>query len=144
MAVNMVGSSDEAADLVQESFVKFFDRSPRKMPENARAYLFAMVANAGRDYWRRENRHVRMDAVRERVDRRTPDQGAAADQELGWLASAVAQLPPKQHRVFALRRIEGLSIGEIAARTGTSPKTVENHLTVVLRKLRKALRGGSN
>ncbi|MEZ4829222.1 MAG: RNA polymerase sigma-70 factor [Bacteroidia bacterium] len=52
------------------------------------------------------------------------------------LYSGINQLPEKCREVFYLSRFEQLSHREIAEKMGISSKTVENHLTKALRRLR--------
>ena len=51
----------------------------------------------------------------------------------------VAELPEKCRQIFKLSRREHLSTKEIAIRLGIAPKTVENQLTIALRRLRSVL-----
>jgi len=53
--------------------------------------------------------------------------------ELRLLSKLVDELPPQCRRVFTLRKIHGLSPGEIAERLGLSVSTVEKHLVKALR-----------
>ena len=49
------------------------------------------------------------------------------------------QLPEKCREIFLLSKKEELSNKEIAAKLGVSVKTVENQMTIALRKLRSCL-----
>ncbi|WP_363322877.1 sigma factor-like helix-turn-helix DNA-binding protein [uncultured Sunxiuqinia sp.] len=49
------------------------------------------------------------------------------------------QLPPRQKESFIRKRQQEQSIKKIAADLELSPKTVENHLTQALKKIREAL-----
>lgn len=51
----------------------------------------------------------------------------------------IAQLPPRQQEVIILRKKEGVPVKEIAIRLDISPKTVENHLTEALKKMKNGL-----
>lgn len=55
------------------------------------------------------------------------------------LDEGVAELPEKCRQIFKLSRREHLSTKEIAIRLGIAPKTVENQLTIALRRLRSVL-----
>ncbi|SMC65773.1 RNA polymerase sigma factor [Pedobacter africanus] len=59
------------------------------------------------------------------------------------LDEAVAKLPAKCRDVFNLSRKDHLSTKEVAVRLGISPKTVENQLTIALRRIRFALGSAS-
>jgi RNA polymerase sigma-70 factor (ECF subfamily) len=53
---------------------------------------------------------------------------------------ALEKVPPRAREVYQLNREEGLSYREIAETLQISPKTVEVHISKVLRILRKELR----
>ena len=55
------------------------------------------------------------------------------------LDAAVDQLAPKCREVFLLSKFEDLSNKEIAEKLGISVKTVENQMTIALKKLREYL-----
>jgi RNA polymerase sigma-70 factor (ECF subfamily) len=55
------------------------------------------------------------------------------------LDTAVSQLAPKCREIFLLSKLEGLSNREIAERLNISVKTVENQMTIALKKLREYL-----
>ena len=55
------------------------------------------------------------------------------------LDDGVADLPEKCRQIFKLSRKDHLSTKEIAVRLGIAPKTVENQLTIALRRLRSVL-----
>lgn len=55
------------------------------------------------------------------------------------LDAAVDQLAPKCREIFLLSKFEDLSNREIAEKLGISVKTVENHMTIALKKLREYL-----
>ena len=52
---------------------------------------------------------------------------------------AIASLPEKCRDIFIMRRQEGLTNKEIAEYLGVSVKTVENQITIAIKKLRKEL-----
>jgi len=52
------------------------------------------------------------------------------------LEGSIIQLPEKCRKIFLLSRMEQLSTKEIAQRLALSPKTVENQLTIALRRVR--------
>lgn len=53
--------------------------------------------------------------------------------------AACEKLPEKTRRIFIMSRLQGLKNAEIAQKTGISIKTVENHINIASRKLRKEL-----
>lgn len=53
--------------------------------------------------------------------------------------SAIEKLPEKSRQIYLLAWEENLSHKEIAGQLGITPKTVENHVGIALRKLRESL-----
>ncbi len=53
---------------------------------------------------------------------------------------AIKELPEKSRLIYQMAWEENLSQKEIAQKLGLSPKTVENHVGIALRKLRDSLR----
>jgi len=56
------------------------------------------------------------------------------------LARAIAALPPQCAKVFVLRKMQGLSQKEIAARLNISVRTVENHVALGLVRCKAYMR----
>ena len=51
--------------------------------------------------------------------------------------NAVEEMPPQRKQVFTMSRILGMKNGEIADRLNLSKKTVENHINLALKEIRK-------
>lgn len=66
------------------------------------------------------------------------DDLVAKDMQL-LIDMVVEGMPSQRKIIYKLSREEGLSNAEIAEKLQISKKTVENHLTLALRELRKAL-----
>lgn len=52
---------------------------------------------------------------------------------------ALASLPPNRRRAFMLSRMEGLSYKEIALKMEISDRTVEKHISMALKQLKKIM-----
>ncbi|MGX5817661.1 RNA polymerase sigma factor [Chitinophaga lutea] len=143
LALSFLKSPDAAEDIIQEVFLKLWLRR-ESLPalREFRPYLMVMVRNEIISA-------MRKDAVRQkRHDRflddcgplHTGDPGVPASETAKLICAALDQLPEKQRQIFNLSREEGLNHDMIAARTGLSPKTVSNTITIVLNHLRTFLR----
>ena len=126
-----------AADLAQDAFVRMLCAAPATEVLDARAYLFRTAANLAIDRGRRE-RLVPMVSASSAVIEETLDSAASPErivmsrEELALLRSALEELPARPREVFILARIEGLSLVEIGARLGISPKTAFGHMVKAL------------
>ena len=139
----MTRESDEAHEIVQETFVRIWDHRRGIDPGGAFvAYAFRIAGNIVRDNARREKRRERLDAlIAPPGQDATYDPDIALEQELleERLRKAVEGLPERCRSVFLLSRIEGKSNSEIAGLLGTSVRTVEHQVSHALSVLRRAL-----
>jgi RNA polymerase sigma factor (sigma-70 family) len=53
------------------------------------------------------------------------------------ILNSIEKMPERQRRVFYLKRIMNYKVKEIAEIMNIKPKTVENHLTIVIKSLKK-------
>lgn len=143
-AVRMLGSIDDAEDVVQEVLVRVYaDRVKRKNVERVVPYLYRMVSNACLDRRRRErNRPAPIELARlEDI----PDEGNEAHtqveaiDELRWIEHHLSQLPTKQAEVIRLRVLDDLPLIDIAQIVGCSLSTAKSRLCYGLRKLRQVV-----
>jgi RNA polymerase sigma factor (sigma-70 family) len=135
---------DAAADVAQDAYLRLLRLAPRTAPDNPRAYLFQVAANAARDRMAGEQRRnlvVDGGALLETAACPKPDAEAAAmaRNRLRILAAAVEDLPPRCREVFLMSRLDGLRNGEIAARLGISRNMVEKHIIKAMLHCRKRL-----
>ena len=140
----LLKDSDTAADIVQSVFIKLWEHSDYMPVEvNVKAYLYSMVRNKVINYIR-DNRSrlihnyciVRENGLIEDADFLQSIEDAA---EQDKLKKAMEKLTVQQRKVIEYR-LEGKSNAEIAELMGISKKTVENHLNLVLKEIRKITR----
>ncbi len=109
------------------------------------AYLFTTANSIVLQHLRR-SRIVSIEALADADGRGIPDDGATPErlasshQELRRVGRLIRQLPEKCREAFVLRRVEGLSQREIAARMRISENTVEKHICKGIRLLMEAMK----
>ena len=59
------------------------------------------------------------------------------DELYAVVRSEMDKMPPQRKRVFEMSRMEGLSTAQISQQLNISPRTVERHLSLALKSLRK-------
>lgn len=143
---------DMAADLVQDIFVRFWEKYKGQDAPLWSGILFTMTRNRCLD----QLKHL---SVKHRIlgrkfpgedleklaledfsgDFSSSDALLIQDELDKTLNQAIASLPPKCREVFSLSRREGLSNKEIAQRLGISLKSVEKHITKALKILHQAI-----
>ena len=138
----------EVADLRQEIYVRVYESAARERPVSPRAFLIATARHLIVDRVRRE-RIVSIDFTQDLdsknvlIDSVSPEQRLNARQELRQLADALDLLSEDCRAVVWLRRVEGLSQREVAARLGMQEGTVASHLCRGLKVLTKVVLRGA-
>jgi RNA polymerase sigma factor (sigma-70 family) len=139
----------EVADLIQEVYVRVYERARDQRPLQPKAFLFATARNLMTDLLRK-SRVVSIDTVQEidqiesMVDELTPERRLSARQDLGRLAHAFDLLSDKCRDVVWYRRVEGLSQRETAERLGVREEAIESQLARGIRALAHAIFGGAD
>lgn len=142
-------SSDDSADLVQETLLVFVRRCAEYDGRaSTRTWLFGILINKMRERRRVSFRESSFDAIDEVVENRfdasgswskppeAPDSYAATRQAIDWLESCLAKLPEQRRIAFFLNEVEQLSYGEICTILDVS----SNNLGVLMFRARNALR----
>ncbi len=132
LAVLMLGSVDQAEDVVQDAFAAVGDRWGSL--ENPGGYLRTCVVNGCRQVLRDRERRTRRLAslvpTPPGEELPVPDDG---------LHRALARLSPRQRAVVILRYLEDRPDAEIAGILSCRPSTVRSLARRALRRLRREL-----
>ena len=131
-------------DILQESYLRIFRARAAGKIDHPKAYLFNTARNAALDRLRRE-RVVVFEPLTDSegsfvlegsADATSPD----VDFELETLAAAIRTLPERCREVLILRKYQGLSHEEIAARLGITRNTVNAQITIAMLRCREYFR----
>lgn len=123
----------ELEDICQDAFVKVYEAAQQERPKSVKPFVFTVARNALID----RARHARIIPIEAAIDPEaldiasdepSPERAAIARDELKRLQAALDRLPKRCREAVMLRKIEGLSMREIAERMGISIKTVDAHL----------------
>jgi len=145
--VHVVGSREDARDLVQDAFVQAFLRLESFQGASAfYTWLYRIALNLSLS-WKRKQRPIQsVDQVREVSGSEPIDQGARPEQNLdqderaGQVRRALAQLSDEHRQVLVLREMEGASYETIAAMLELPIGTVRSRLHRARLELRDQLR----
>src|SRR5262249_48819704 len=124
-------------------FLRTYERG--SSVQEPRAFLFAIAHNLARDH-RRHERVAGLAHASESVDPQreasslSPEDLLIDDEASRLLREAVNQLPPQCHVALTLKVFHGQTYKEIAERLGLSPRTVEKHVAIGLRRTHTYLR----
>lgn len=138
-ADNIVRNEDESHDIVQEVFLKFWNKkSEHDTIVNKKAYLVKSVINASLTYLEKNKRTISLNKLNVKASE-TSDSPLKQKELENKIQAALEQLPPKCRTIFALSRFEEMKYKEIAEHLGISVKTVENQMGIALKKMRQEL-----
>lgn len=147
MALRMLGRPHDAADVVQETFLRCYLNLPRLRGATVRAWLYRVAVNAAHDVGRREARRPAEpleDAQGNVVDLPDPALGpdVVAEQREAARAvtGAILALPEEFRAAVVLRDVNDLSYEEVAAALGVPVGTVKSRISRGRALLQAALR----
>jgi RNA polymerase sigma-70 factor (sigma-E family) len=127
LAFLMVGSEEQAEELVHDAFARLYERWDRV--DNPGGYLRTCVVNGCKDRLRRRS-----------VEHRHPAAASEpAEMEADHLADVLAALPYRQRAAVVLRFYEDRSEADIADLLGVRPGTVKSLLHRGLATLREVV-----
>ncbi len=143
LAYSLVRNREDALDLVQEVFLRLYEKVQSYRPgESFQAWLMQIARNLSIDFLRRSKIRKKdsldgldLDRADLAADREDPDRFQTGE----LIRRAVLALPEKQRLVFILHHFDELKYEEIAERLGIAQGTVKSLHFKAIQKLRKAL-----
>ncbi len=137
IAHRFIGDKNEAADIVQDAFLRLWNASGRYRPTaRFRTYFYRIITRICMDRAKKKN-PLFVETIPDSPD---PDPGAAdaimRQETAAAVRIALDFLPPKQRMAIVFRYYEELSYKDIASALETTPKAVER----LLARAREGLR----
>ncbi len=146
LAYRCSGQREEADDIAQEVFLRFYRTPPQATGEaERRAWLCRVATNLGLNALRAQQRRISHEekvsnSIRqpasEDAEQLDPEQHVIANEQAAYIRSILAELPERQQTYILLRSI-GLSYAEIAQATGVAPASVGSLLARAEREFRR-------
>jgi RNA polymerase sigma-70 factor (ECF subfamily) len=124
MIYRMLGNTEDAADLTQETFLRAYTRLETfQLGRSFTAWIRRIAANLCIDHIRGRGEPAasldeRLEAGIEQADESpggSPEKRMEVMEDSRRVLAAVQKLPPKQRAVLIMRHIEGMTLDEIAA-----------------------------
>jgi len=143
----LVSSPEDAAELVQESYVRLLQHeNVAQLEAVSRTYLFQIATNLARDHFRRRTTrragaHFDVDDVEIADERAGPEHDVVWEQTIDSIKQGIKELPPVTRRVFLLSRFRNKTYPQIAALLGVSTRTVERKMCEAMELLAERLGG---
>ena len=134
----------EVDDILQEVFVKLWlNRQKIGNAETFNSYIFTITKNEVLNLIRT---NLRNNSFKNELFQRSVAVEFQLQSQLEFnevksgIEQVVSQLPEKRRQIFILSRTEGLSNKEIAQQLNISEKTVEDHITHAIKKIKTSLK----
>jgi len=142
--IHMLGSVEEAEDLVQDTFVQVFRKAPGYQTQGMfKSWLFRIAGNQARSALRRRRilRWVRFERSTPEIPATDPGPLIRLEHEQAaeGLHAAVAQLPARQREALVLHRFQGMKYKEVAVAMATTVPGVESLIQRAMATLRNKL-----
>lgn len=138
-AASILGDSDIAKDVVQDSFVRLWQQPRAEVADHIRPWLFRVCRNRALDLRRKGGRVKPLDAAtHDTTPAEAPGPGQIAEQRDSHarILQLMRDLPENQREVVRLKFQNGLSYKEIASVTELSTGNVGFLLHTALHTLR--------
>jgi len=122
-------STDVAADITQDTFVRVMTANPQGKDDNPRAYLHQVARNLSLDFYRRERLVEYVDLPEEEF-RRIADDAPTSEtvvydrQRLAIIEQALLEMPEQTRQAFISHRLGEKTMSEVGAELGLSTSRV--------------------
>lgn len=147
-----VGREEDAENIVQDIFLYLWEHTDvLETVDNRDAFLFTLVKNRCLNFLKHQ---LYVETRKQSLEKAETlelqmnvyslqqfDESALSLEEVeALLRQAIGTLPERCRRIFILSRMEGLKYKEIAERLDISVNTVENQISIALKKLKVELK----
>lgn len=126
-----LGNQDDAADLVQETFIRLLQKQDQYQHYQPRALLTTIAKNLANSWWQRKQIEQAYYEALQSGDYHyypSPEQEWIAIQTLMELQDVLNSLKIREKQVFMLSQIEGLTYAQIAEQLHISVITVKRDM----------------
>jgi len=142
-AMNMVNDDNAAKDIVQEVFIRLWNRREKiEFGPYIKSYLFKAVTNTSLNHLQSSKKRLQIFQsliYKNPIIRDGPNEMEKKEFH-HKVRDAIDKLPPKCKVIFILCKHEGKKYKEIAEELNISIKTVENQMGIALKRLREDLK----
>lgn len=129
-----------AEDLIQKAFIYIWEKRDNIDPDKSlRAYIFRIAYTRMLNHHRDTKKFNNDEDIPEQEFSLTPEDTLQKSELDEAVAKAVASMPEKRGEVFTLCFMQQLTYKEAAEVLDVSPKTIENHMGLALKDIRRDL-----
>ncbi len=135
-----VGDVAISEDLVQETFIKLWERKEEINKETVKSLLYTISSNLAKNHIKHQNVVFKF-ANKQKIQSHSesPQQILEEAEFKQKLQSAIGSLSEAHRTTFLMNRIEQITYVDIASRLDISVKTVEKRISIAIKHLHKEL-----
>jgi RNA polymerase sigma-70 factor (family 1) len=143
-STGIIQSKETAEELVSDVFIQLWkDRLKLEQIQDLQLYLFIAVKNNSFRVLKQLNRKVTdsVDDIHIELESSYPDpsEKILSQEAINNIESAINNLPPRAKLIFKLAKEDRMRYKDIATLLNISVKTVDNQLSIALKKLGQAI-----
>ena len=135
-----INNEDDAADLVQEVFIRLLEYSGRIVTPSVANLAFTIASRMVNDYLRhhyvKASAHHEISNIQVNTSNDTEETVIGRDMQRLERRQLDA-MPPQRRLIYIMRIHQGKNTKEISQALDISPRTVENHFYIGIRQMRK-------
>ena len=143
LAFRMMGDEEDARDVVQESFIKIWEKMHTyDQNEKFNNWMYRIVSNTAIDRIRSRKPESRFDdttAFSYLSEHDNPERKLELEESVRLINILKRELPEKQRLVFSLRDLQGLSQDEVEKITGMNGDRIKSNLYHARKSIREKL-----
>jgi RNA polymerase sigma-70 factor (ECF subfamily) len=138
--LKLVKSSDTAEELLQEAFIKLWEKRDHIDPtKSIQGYLLRITENLAYDFYRKvaKDKKLQTQLIARAEESYNHIEEILINKEFDdLLHQAIDALPPRRRQIFCLCKLDGKSYEEAAAQLKLSPSTISDHIVKATRFIR--------
>jgi RNA polymerase sigma-70 factor (family 1) len=144
-AKSITGTKESAEEVVSDVFLKIWtNRAALTSVENFHLYIYIITKHLSINCFMKQKRERSFSLDETVVEFKSiyldPEQLMITGEMLKRIRRAIRELPPRCQMVFKLVKEDGLKYREVAQLLDLSQKTIENQMTIALRKIAYSIR----
>ncbi len=140
---SLLKNHEDAEEVVQEVFFRIWKkRNDINERKSFQSFLFSIAYNLIVDQFRqrmKDQKYEQFLIKQAQQNYLNPGNELEYRELKKQVNKAITELPEQRKKIYQLSREKGLSYKEIAGRLHIKPKTVENHINLALKYIRKRL-----
>lgn len=139
-AKQFVTRDDEAADIVQDTFLKLWaKRNNLSEIRNPETFSMTMIKNASIDHLRKRKNHRQEELITDIQSNHTPLDSLTQSEDYKHVVQAMKHLSEQQQMLLNLRDFEGYEYEEIAEISGLNINTIRVNISRARNSIKEKL-----